>query len=120
MEEASVLCLPCVIDRYGNRDSQPVVIKEAMALELPVIGTDEVAIPEMVDESTGILVPPGDPERLADGLVEMARMGPEQRRAMGRRGRLRVEELFTIEGGTRALLEAWEDAEPGAFRRQGS
>jgi glycosyltransferase involved in cell wall biosynthesis len=44
----------------------------------------------------GITVVPGDPAALADALQEVASMPPEERRAMGRRGREYLEAHHTI------------------------
>jgi glycosyltransferase involved in cell wall biosynthesis len=43
-----------------------------MAVGLPVVVTDISAIPELVqDGKTGLLVPPGQPDRLADAIMRM-------------------------------------------------
>jgi glycosyltransferase involved in cell wall biosynthesis len=79
--------MPSVIAADGDRDSMPVVVKEALAMELPVVGSDEVGIPEMIDERWGRLVPPGDPESLADAIAELLALEPSARVAMGAAGR---------------------------------
>ena len=85
LESAAVFCLPCVVADDGDRDSQPVVIKEAMALELPVVSTTEVGVPEMVDDqATGLLVAPRDPVALAAALAAL-QDDEARRRAMGER-----------------------------------
>lgn len=60
---------------------------EASALGLPVITTDIGAPPEIVQhEATGILVPPGDKEALADALSRLA-ADDSLRRKLGEHGR---------------------------------
>jgi glycosyltransferase involved in cell wall biosynthesis len=49
-------------------DNLPCVIVEALASGLPVVSTTVGGIPELVDERSGRLVPPGDPIALADAL----------------------------------------------------
>lgn len=49
----------------------PCVIIEAMATGLPVLATRVGALPELVDDETGILVEPGDQSALAGGLVRI-------------------------------------------------
>jgi glycosyltransferase involved in cell wall biosynthesis len=104
-ESASAAALPCVVARDGSRDSMPVALKEAMALELPVVGTDEVGIPEMVAPDRGLLVPPGDPEALAEALAELRARPPAEREAMGRAGRAFVSERCNLRVETGKLLD---------------
>lgn len=104
LEGASLSTLPCVIAPDGDRDSMPVVLKEAMALELPVLGTDEVGLPELIGPDRGRLVPPHDPDRLAAGLLEILRLTPEERVTMGRAGRAFVAAHCDERVQARALL----------------
>jgi glycosyltransferase involved in cell wall biosynthesis len=96
LEQADLLALPCVVAGDGDRDSMPVVVKEALAMEIPVVGSDAVGMPEMVREGWGRLVPPGDPELLARSIRELLALPADQRAAMGRRGREFVERNFTL------------------------
>jgi colanic acid/amylovoran biosynthesis glycosyltransferase len=68
---ARVLCLPARIAGDGDRDSMPVVIKEAMVRRVPVVGTDVAAIPEMLSDGCGVLVAPDDPVALAAALAQL-------------------------------------------------
>jgi colanic acid/amylovoran biosynthesis glycosyltransferase len=103
---ADVFCLPCKIGPDGDRDSMPVVIKEAMAAGLPVVSTDEVGVPEMVlHGGTGWLVPPGDPVALARALDELV-SDPQLRRRMGEAGRAIVAERFDLRQQAQAVAEA--------------
>ncbi len=83
IEGGDLLAMPAVIARNGDRDSMPVVVKEAMALELMVVGTDEVGVPEMIGDDWGRLVPPHDPEALGAAIAELLAQPLESRRAMG-------------------------------------
>jgi L-malate glycosyltransferase len=49
-------------------DNQPVVLLEAMACGLPVLASEVGGIPEIVKPFCGVLVPPGDLQRIAQGL----------------------------------------------------
>lgn len=55
----------------SNYETQGVVLLEAFACGLPVVSTNVGGIPEIVNESNGILVPPHDPDKLADAMQEM-------------------------------------------------
>lgn len=78
----------------------PLVLLEAMSLELPVAATAVGGVPEaVVDGETGRLVPAGDPVALAEAALTLLG-SPERGRALGRAGRRRVEEQFS----TRRML----------------
>jgi glycosyltransferase involved in cell wall biosynthesis len=97
IESARVFCLPCRIAGDGDRDSMPVVIKEAMARSVAVVASDVVAVPEMVDDTCGALVPPDDVAALAAALARMLD-DPATADRLGAAGRDRVEERFTLAG----------------------
>ncbi len=39
LENADLLAMPCVVAANGDRDTMPVVVKEALAMEIPVVAT---------------------------------------------------------------------------------
>ena len=70
-------------------------LREALAVETPVIGTSLEGIPELIaDGETGLLVPPRNPEALAQAILRMVE-NPNRARAMARAGRKRVEASFS-------------------------
>ena len=87
MESATVLAAPSVVSADGDRDTMPVVVKEALAMELPVVASDEVGLPEVVRPDWGRLVPPGDAAGLGRALNELLELPAERRAEMGRAGR---------------------------------
>lgn len=61
------------------------------------MATQVGGLPEVVEDGvTGILVPPNDPQALAEAVLSLLR-DPERRRQMGRRGREKVLAQFTPE-----------------------
>jgi glycosyltransferase involved in cell wall biosynthesis len=102
--QADLLALPCVVASDGDRDSMPVVVKEALAMEVPVVGSDEVGMPEMVRSEWGRLVPPRDAQALADAIEALLALEPGERAAMGRRGRDFVARNFSIRGEAQKLI----------------
>lgn len=83
----------------------PNVILEAMAIGLPVVATAVGGTPELVvDGSTGCLAPPNNPAALAKAIGDLL-ANPTHRQQMGRAGRARVEQQFTIQ----RMVQATED-----------
>lgn len=81
MQGADLLVLPSAYETAG------VVLMEALASGLPVVATRVGGIPEIVDDSCGLLVPAGDVEALGEAL-DAVRSGrrcfdPEAVRARG-------------------------------------
>ena len=91
-------------------DNQPLVMLEAMACGVPVVGSDVGGIPEVVrDEETGVIVPPGDVEALAQALDRLL-SDADLRAAMGARARETIEREHTLEGAARSYVELYEGA----------
>lgn len=90
LERAAVLAVPCVVAADGDRDSMPVVVKEALAMEVPVVASDLVGLPEIVRPAFGRLVAAGDPGNLGAALAELLSLTPADRAEMGRAGRAHV------------------------------
>ena len=64
--------LGCEVASNGDRDGIPNVLLESMAVGVPVVATDISAIPELVENGvSGLLVPPRQPERLAEAMQRM-------------------------------------------------
>lgn len=91
MASATLLVHPS--DELG--DGLPNVVREAMALGTPVIGSRVAGIPDALNERCGVLVPPGDAVALADAIQRLL-ADPEQRIDIARRARRRVEENFDL------------------------
>ena len=79
------------------REAQGLVILEAMALARPVVATNVGGIPEMIEDGvTGLLVPPHDPEALADAICRVLLDHPLAD-MLGRAGHRLVHERFCVE-----------------------
>jgi len=72
------------------------VVLELMALAKPVVATSVGGIPEVVaDAQTGAVIPPGEPEAMAQALLLLID-NPALRERMGKAGRRRLEESFDM------------------------
>jgi glycosyltransferase involved in cell wall biosynthesis len=85
---------------------------EAMACGIPVVGSAVGGIKyTVVDGKTGFLVPPRDPDALADRLAALARQ-PELASSMGREGQRRARQLFTWRRVATQVAELYESMLP--------
>jgi sugar transferase (PEP-CTERM/EpsH1 system associated) len=77
-------------------EGTPVTMLEAMASGLPVVSTAVGGIPDLVqDGASGALVPPGDPQRLAEALATYV-LDAERTRSHGTAGRARIEQQYSV------------------------
>ncbi len=80
----------------GSRDTAPMVLKEAMAMALPIITTRFIDIPQLVGEECAILCPPSSPHAIAAAVLQMQALPESTLRTMGNAGRARVNQLFSV------------------------
>lgn len=80
----------------SRHEGLPIAVLEAMATALPVVATRITAIPEVVEDGrTGILVPPGNPQAMAQAIRELAKDG-RRRRVIGEAAMIEVRKKYTI------------------------
>ena len=103
---ADVIVLPTVEREQLKMDGRlvevrsgeglPRTVLEAMYMAKPTIATTVAGTPEQIqDGETGLLVPPANPEAIADAIMRLLEASPAERRSMGERARARVSETFT-------------------------
>jgi glycosyltransferase involved in cell wall biosynthesis len=102
MQASDLFLLATVGEAFG------LVLAEAMACGVPVVGSCAGAIPEVVANGlTGLLVEPRDPKSLADGIELLARDKP-LRQTMAREAVTRVRENFSIEKAVAETLAIYD------------
>lgn len=90
MRTFSVFALPSIAE------GMPVTLLEAMACGLPVVASRVGGIPELVlENNTGLLVPPADPQALAEALARYLQE-PALAARHGGAGRARIEARYSI------------------------
>lgn len=106
-----IFVAPCVIHKSGRRDGIPNTVIEAMTYGMPIITTNINALPEVINnDDTGILVPPGDPEALADAIC-LLRANPEKAARLGEKASELARELFDPKANAGRLQKMFMDAE---------
>jgi glycosyltransferase involved in cell wall biosynthesis len=104
IEDAAVVVVPSLGEGFG------MVALEAMERSRPVIASAVGGLPEIVaDGETGLVVPSGDAEALAEAIVALAG-DPERAARMGAAGRERALAEFTPERSARRIEELYAGA----------
>ena len=88
MESLDVFVMPSFTEGTPNS------IVEAMACGKPIIASEVGGIPDMIADGSGILVPPGDVNALAEAMLRLAQ-NDELRRTMGAAAKGRYQKLFS-------------------------
>jgi glycosyltransferase involved in cell wall biosynthesis len=88
------------------------VLAEAFACGRPIVTTDVPGCRDAItDRNTGILVPPRDPKALAEAILEL-RQKPEERKKMGRNGRMLAEGAYSEKSITESVIAAYREFLP--------
>jgi glycosyltransferase involved in cell wall biosynthesis/SAM-dependent methyltransferase len=96
-DSADVIASSDVFVLPSLADSMPLVVLEAMHASKPVVATRSGGAAEMVlDGETGFLVPVDDPPALARAVLALLE-DPKRMAAMGRRGKVRAQTVFSHE-----------------------
>jgi glycosyltransferase involved in cell wall biosynthesis len=98
---SALLVLPSHEEGFSN------VILESMAAGLPVVATDVGGNAEAIlNGETGWIVPPKDPPRMAEKIIDLLN-DPERARRWGEKGRERVKTFFSIEKMLQKYLDLY-------------
>jgi glycosyltransferase involved in cell wall biosynthesis len=110
MDVAQILAGAQISLLVTNWEGFPLSILESMRACLPVVASSVGGIGESVrDEETGFLVPRGEVEVLRDRIGRLL-ADSALRVRMGRQGRTRYEQHFTLEHSVKKTLAVYQDA----------
>ncbi len=111
---ADIVVLPSLSEGF------PFVLLEALAMSRPVVATRVNGVPEIIEDGrTGLLVPPRDPQALETAIRRLL-LDPAKAAHMGRAGRTRVAQRFTVEKMIEETVKAYKPSPlpvSGSFAR---
>lgn len=103
-QQSAVVVLPY------TEATQSGVVPVAQMYAKPVVATRVGALAECVlDQQTGLLIPPRDPQALASAIVQLLK-DPDRRRAMGQAGQARLMAEASPEVVARQTVSVYEQA----------
>lgn len=111
--DAGVCCFPSLIDPF------PYTCLEAMACAGLVVGSLKTGMAEMITETSGFLVPPGDPHKLAAVLRLALSMSCEERTRMKEAAQQRARDSFDNDVIIPKLVNVYNHAIDAAALRNG-
>lgn len=98
MNEADLFVFPTLGEGFG------LVLLEAMAFKKPIVATRVMSIPEIVEDGkSGLLVPPRNPEALAEAIVQLLK-DKDRSKEFGKRGH----EILLSKFSTERMVEETE------------
>jgi len=104
-QQADIFALPSFAEGI------PVVLMEAMAMEIPCVTTRITGIPELIrDQVDGLLVTPANDEELAEAIARLMD-DPELRRRIGRAARQRIVEDYDLRRNTARFAQIFRTTE---------
>ncbi len=106
LKKAHLFCLP------SFAEGVPVVLMEAMSMEIPTVSTRIAGIAELIDNgNTGYLIHSGDPDGL-NAVLRHAMDHPDDQIALGKAGRAFVIDEFNITTNGKRLAQIFNEKAP--------
>lgn len=103
-----IFLAPSIVDSNGDQEGIPNSLKEAMLMEIPVIGTNHSGIPELIKHhENGLLVSEKDEKDLANKISYLIK-NPKLMSYFGINGKQKVAESFCIHKLTDQLIEIYK------------
>jgi len=107
---ADVFVLPALVDDHGDTEGLGVVLIEALSFGTPVVASNVGGIPDIVIQNeTGLLVPPEDPESLAQAVIHVL-MDTDLSNRLAEAGLKHVQTYFNWDRITRMITDVYKQA----------
>jgi len=101
---SDVLVLPSIIDARGDTEGLGVVLLDAMSYGIPAIASRVGGIPDIIEDGvSGLLVPPADPQALANAIERVAG-DPALAKRLADAGRARLRTHFSWD----VITQTWD------------
>jgi len=108
--QSDLFVLGCKIAKNGDRDGIPNVLVESLAMAVPAVATTVSGVPEILENNTtGLTVPPSDPERMADAILTLL-TNESLRARVKEHGRQKVIDGFDNKKHIKVLAELYRKA----------
>jgi glycosyltransferase involved in cell wall biosynthesis len=105
---SDLFVLPSIVDSQGNTEGLGVVLLEAMACKLPVIGSNIGGITDIIhDGDTGLLVPQKDSLELSKAIIRLIE-DQDLREKISLKGFIKVKENFSWEKIANEYIKIYE------------
>jgi alpha-maltose-1-phosphate synthase len=102
-QKSSVVVLPYI------EASQSGVVMTAYGFKKAIVATNTGSIPEIVeDKKTGILVPPGNSEKLAEAVISLLKH-PDTRKQMGENGYFKLKTDLSFDLISKIMIEKYKN-----------
>jgi glycosyltransferase involved in cell wall biosynthesis len=103
MRKAKIFVLPSIEEGLG------VVLLEALASGTPIVASKIGGIPDVVDGTVGILIPPGEPEQLEKAILFILNLKPDDWNILHHNARKRAEEVFDWTHIAQKIVDLYKD-----------
>jgi len=110
LKESLAFVQHSVTAENGDSEGTPVGVLEASAAGLPIISTKHAGIPDVIiNGETGLLVEEHDVNGMAENIIKLLE-NPEMAKKMGAKGKINIEENFTLKRHIKVLDDLIEKA----------
>jgi glycosyltransferase involved in cell wall biosynthesis len=108
MNRSKLLAVPSITAKNGDSEGLPMVVVEAQAMGLPVVGSIHAGIPEaVINGETGLLVPEQDYQGLAASILKLLEDEALWQK-MSHNGKQRMRLHFNLSKQTQALDKIYQ------------